>query len=320
MNTNPTTNTLGQRLHYYCLLALITALSHMGFRLLYILSDLLFPVLYHLVRYRRRIVRRNLTECFPEKPTDELRRIERKFYHFFLDNAFESCKLKSLSADELKRHVTVAGVEAVNADLAAGESVSALIGHYGNWEWISSMSLWLHKAAVPAQIYRTLNDKAMDTLMICIRQRMGQKCVEMRQTVRYMAEGARSGRPQIIGFIADQSPKHREAKHFIPFLNHDTPVLTGTEKATKHFGYKAYFISVRRPKRGYYQYTFTSLHDNPKSLPDFELTSLYFRALEQEIRQAPEYYLWSHNRFKYASRQSAQADKPEQSDKPDKPA
>ncbi len=125
----------------------------------------------------------------------------------------------------------------------------------------------------------------------------------MHRTVRFVAEESKGPKPLIIGFIADQSPRKREAKHFLDFLNHRVPVLTGTEKITKHYGYEAMFIRMKRVGRGYYECEFMPLHDDPKSLPDFELTAIYYRRLEQEIRQQPELYLWSHNRFKYAEEQ-----------------
>lgn len=287
-------------LFYYALLSLVKTLSYMPFRMLYALSDLLFFPFYFIIRYRRKIVRKNLTESFPDKNIDEIIRIEKKFYHFFLDMVFESCKLMSMTPEEIRGRMKFTNIEIANEMLREGKSVSLFLGHYGNWEWISSMSLWLHKNAVQAQIYHKLRNKSMDKIMRMLRERMGATCVEMYKTIRFMADGEKSGKPYIIGFIADQSPKKREVKDFIQFLNHTVPVLTGTEKATKHFGYNAMFVSVKKIKRGYYECVLSSLHDNPQSLPNFELTNLYFRRLEQEIMQHPELYLWTHNRFKHA--------------------
>ncbi len=287
-------------LSYYALLSLVKALSHIPFRMLYALSDALFFPFYLIIRYRRKIVRKNLTESFPDKSMDEIIQIEKRFYHFFLDMVLESCKLMSMTPEEIRRRMKFTNIETVNEMLREGKSISIFLGHYGNWEWISTMSLWLYKDAVAAQIYHKLRNKSMDKVMRKLRGRTGSICVEMYKTIRFMAAGATSGKPYIIGFIADQSPKKKEVKHFIRFLNHTVPVLTGSEKATKHFGYEALFVSVKRTKRGYYECEFSSLHDNPESLPNFELTNLYFRRLEQEIMQHPELYLWTHNRFKHA--------------------
>ncbi len=268
--------------------------------MLYVLSDILYYPFYYVIRYRRKIVRQNIDGSFPDKSKDEVKEIERKFYHFFIDIALESCKLISISPDEIRRRMRFTNINMVNEMLGEGKSISLFLGHYGCWEWITSLNLWIDCDATLAQIYRRLSDKAMDRLMVRLRERMGQKCVEMRETARFMANAAADDRPYMIGFLADQSPRRRDARHFIRFLNHETPVQTGTEKATKHFGYSALFARMRRVRRGYYECEFIPLHDDPQSLPNFELTSLYFQRLEQEIVQHPEFYLWTHNRFKYA--------------------
>lgn len=287
-------------LYYYALLSLVKILSYIPFRILYILSDILFFPFYFIIRYRRKIVRKNLIESFPYKSIDEIIRIEKEFYHFFIDIFFESCKLISITPEEIKRRMKFTNIKIANEMLIEGKSISVFLGHYGNWEWISSISLWLYKNAVAVQIYHKLRNKSMNKIMKKLRERMGNIGVDMHKTVRFMADVATDNKPYMIGFIADQSPQKREVKHFIQFLNHKVPVLTGTEKATKHYGYNALFISMKRIKRGYYECEFTSLHDNPKSLPDFELTNLYFQRLEHEILQHPELYLWTHNRFKHA--------------------
>ncbi len=291
---------------YYVLLSLVKILSYIPFKILYVLSDLFFFPFYYILRYRRKIVRKNLTESFPDKNIDEIIRIEKKFYHFFIDTILESCKLISISPEEIRKRMKFTNADDVNKMLAKGKSVSAFIGHYGNWEWISSCNSWFYKDAVVVQIYHKLRNVPMDKLIRKLRERMGNISVEMYQTVRFIAHVATDNRPYLIGFIADQSPKKKEVKHFIRFLNHEVPVLIGTEKVTKHYDFGAVFLSMKRVRRGYYECEFTPLHDNPKSLPDFELTNLYFRRLEEEIRKHPEYYLWTHNRFKHAKKSSKQ--------------
>lgn len=294
------------KLYYYTILSFVKMLALIPFGVLYAISDVLYYPFYYIIRYRRKIVRRNLTESFPDKSLAEIVRIEKAFYHFFIDMALESCKLVSISHDEIRRRVKFTNIEVANDVLSHGGSVSVFTGHHGNWEWMSSIGLWLCKEATAAQIYHKLRNKSMDTIMTGLRERMGNVCVEMYKTVRYVAQAAKDGKPHLVGFIADQSPKKREVKHFIPFLNHDVPVLTGSEKVTKHFGYAALYLSMRRVRRGYYECEFTVLHDDPQSLPDFELTSLYYKHLEEDIRQQPELYLWTHNRFKHARRPESQ--------------
>lgn len=275
-------------------------MSRLPFSVLYVMSGGIYFLLYHVSRYRRKIVRKNLTESFPEKSPDEIKDIEKKFYRFFSDNLVESIKMSSLSAEEMSRRMRFVNVEAVNSVLRSGTSVALYLGHYGNWEWVSSMPLHLEKSAIPAQIYHKLRNKDMDRIMQEHRASHGAVNVEMYKTARYITELAAKHQTSIIGFIADQSPKKREVKHFLQFLHHRTPVLTGTEKITKHYGFDPWFVSIRRTGRGFYEAEFIHMHDAPKSVPDFELTRIYYEMLEQLIRKEPSLYLWTHNRFKHA--------------------
>lgn len=268
--------------------------------MLYAISDLLFYPFYYIIRYRRKVVRRNLVESFPEKSMKEVKQIEKEFYHFFMDVMLESCKMFTIPFGEIKRRAVFKNPEVVNALLEKGQPVSVFIGHYANWEWLTTARLWLHDETEMVQIYHKLSNPTMDRVVLFLRERFGNKGVKRNETVRYLVNAQKEGVKVCVGFIADQSPKRRESKHFLRFLNHDVPVLTGTEKLTKHFGHAAFFLKARRISRGHYEYEFIPLHDDPQSLPDFELTRLYFERLEREICRQPELYLWTHNRFKYA--------------------
>lgn len=287
---------------YYLLSFFLILFSYVPFCLLYIISDGLYFLVYYVFRYRRRIVRKNLTESFPEKSEDDIKKIEKNFYSFFTDNILESLKMFTISRKEMLRRVKFVNVEEVDDLMRNGKSISLFLGHYGNWEWMSSIPLHINKEVVAAQIYHKLSNKNMDRLMLYVRERMGAVCVEMRKTARYVNELATENKVCIIGFIADQAPRKKDARHFLHFLNHNTPVLTGTEKITKHYDFGAFFLDVKRVKRGYYEARFVKMHDNPKSLPDFELTAIYYQMLEKCIRTQPELYLWSHNRFRNAEK------------------
>lgn len=285
---------------YHLLRFFFKLMSRLPFSVLYVMSGGIYVLLYHVARYRRKIVRKNLTECFPEKDLKEIRDIEKKSYRFFSDNIVESFKMSSMSPEEMGRRMRFTNVEEVNSVLRSGRSVALYLGHYGNWEWISSMPLHLEKSAVAAQIYHKLRNKAMDRIMLEHRGAHGAVNVDMYRTARYITELSADKRTSIIGFIADQSPKKREVRHFLQFLHHRTPVLTGTEKITKHYGFDPWFVRIRKVRRGYYEAEFVHMHDDPKSVPDFELTRIYYEMLEQAIREKPELYLWTHKRFKHA--------------------
>lgn len=285
---------------YHLLSFLLKLLSCIPFRVMYVLSDCLYYVVYYIVRYRRPIVRRNLMESFPEKEEQEIIRIEKKFYRYFTDQVLESCKMATISPEEMSRRMKFTNMEAANAVLREGKTIGVYMGHYGNWEWVSSLPLGLEKNVDAVQIYHQLRNENMNKLILYTRGRMGAISVEMRKTARYITEQTAKGRVSIIGFIADQSPKKKEVRHFLPFLHHNVPVLTGTEKIIKHYGFEAWFMKMKRVKRGYYEAELVRMHDNPQSLPDFELTAIYYQMLEQMIKNVPELYLWTHKRFKHA--------------------
>ena len=285
---------------YYLIFTIIKVLSYIPFWALYVLSDIMYYPLYYIIRYRRKVVRKNLTESFPEKSHHEILAIEKNFYHYFMDMILESTKMASISPDEIKKRMKFVNVNKTNELLDQGKSVDYFMGHYCNWEWMTSIGLWIKDDVVCAQVYHKLINHTFDNIIKQMRERMGNICVEMRETARFVANMASQNQPCMVALIADQSPKRKQIKHYVKFLNHTVPVLVGPEKITKHFGHIPVFVNVKRVKRGYYECEFIPLHDNPSSLPDYELSDIYFKHLEDEIRRQPECYLWTHNRFKNA--------------------
>ena len=287
---------------YHLLSFLLKLISYIPFRALYVLSDGLYYILYYIIRYRRKIVRKNLTESFPTLKGKEILQVEKKFYRYFTDQVLESCKMATISPEEMKKHMKFSNIEAANAVFKEGKSIALYMGHYGNWEWISSIPLWVAEGVTSVQIYHKLRNDNTNRLILNMRERLGAISVEMRKTARYITEITNTNQVSVIGFIADQSPKKKEVRYFLPFLHHRTPILVGTEKIVKHYGFEAWFLDMKRVKRGYYEAELIRMHEEPTSLPDFELTEIYFRMLEKMIQERPELYLWTHNRFKHATK------------------
>ena len=285
---------------YYFIYFIIKTLSYIPFWMLYAISDIMYYPLYYVIRYRREIVRKNLTESFPEKSPSEIITIEKKFYRFFMDMLLESSKIASISPDEIRKRMKFVNIDKTNKLLDEGKSLAFFMGHFCNWEWMTSVGLWIKDDVVCAQVYHKLINETFDKIIKQMRERMGNICVEMRQTARFVASMKAENRACMVALIADQSPKRRQIKHYVKFLNHMVPVLVGPEKIANHFGYMPIFVNAKRVKRGYYECEFSLLHNDPTSLPDYKLTDLYFERLEDEIRKHPECYLWTHNRFKYA--------------------
>ena len=287
---------------YHLLSFLLKLISYIPFRALYVLSDGLYYILYYIIRYRRKIVRKNLTESFPTLKGKEILQVEKKFYRYFTDQVLESCKMARISPEEMKKHMKFTNIEAANAVFKEGKTIALYMGHYGNWEWISSIPLWVAEGVTSVQIYHKLRNDNTNRLILNMRERLGAISVEMRKTARYITEISNTNQVSVIGFIADQSPKKKEVRYFLPFLHHRTPILVGTEKIVKHYGFEAWFLDMKRVKRGYYEAELIRMHEEPASLPDFELTEIYFRMLEKMIQERPELYLWTHNRFKHATK------------------
>lgn len=285
---------------YHLLRFSLKMISHIPFRILYTFSGGLYFFIYHILKYRRKIAHKNISESFPEKNAVEILEIEKNFYRFFTDNILEICKMGSMSAQEMEKRMKFTNIEDVNEVLRQGKSVALFLGHYANWEWISSIPLHLDPIATGAQIYHKLSNPDFDKIMLENRAAHGAVNVEMRKTARYMNEMAVNGQVSIIGFIADQAPRKKDIHYYIPFLNHKTPVLTGTEKIVKHFGYDTWFVKPKMIVKGYYEVEFIHMRDNTKHIPDYELTDLYYNLLEETIKQHPELYLWTHKRFRAA--------------------
>lgn len=286
------------KLVYYPFLFICTVLSPLPLRVHYLMSDMIYLLLYYVVRYRRRVVWKNLTTSFPEKDEEELRCIERQFYRFLCDYFVESFKLVSITREEMKRRVVFKGTEIVDDIVASGQSCAVYLGHYGNWEWISSLPLWVSPQAQCGQIYHPIENKEFDQFFLRLRQRMGAVCIPMNETLRKLAEYRSQEQPVVIGYISDQVPLWTNIHHWVDVLNHDTPVFTGTERIARKLNHAVFYLDVRRLRRGYYEATFKLITRDPQQYQEFELTDMYWRMLEKTIREAPAYWLWSHNRWK----------------------
>jgi len=265
----------------------------------YRFSDLLYPLVYYVVRYRRQIVRKNLTDSFPEKSDSERLKIERQFYRWFCDYIVECVKLMTISKKQLQRRMEFRNAETVNKYVESGRSCAVYLGHYCNWEWVTSLTLWVSEKGQCGEIYRPLENATFNRLFLSMRQRMGSVCIPMKETLRRLAEYRRKGKPVVIGYISDQVPNWSSIHLWTPFLNHEqTPVFTGTERIAKSCDHAVFYLDLSRPRRGYYVAEFRLMNDQPKETSEFELTQQYLTLLQQTIHRQPAFWLWSHNRWK----------------------
>ena len=283
---------------FYIVLIVWYLLSLLPLSVLYVLSDILFVLAYYVLRYRRRLVRKNLMDSFPEKKKSEIIKIEKGFYLFLCDYIVESMKLLTMSKKDLQRRMVFKGTETVNEIIADGQSCAIYLGHYCNWEWITSLPLYVTKDAQCGQIYHPLENKDFDRLFLRLRERMGAVCIPMAETLRRIVEFKKKGKQVVVGYISDQVPYWNNIHYWTNFLHHDTPVLTGTERIAKSANHAVFYMDVKCVRRGYYECEFKLITREPKKYKDFELTEIYFRELEKTIQRDPKYWLWSHNRWK----------------------
>ena len=286
------------KLLYYIVFAVWYVFSLLPLRIHYVLSDLLFWLLYGVVGYRKAVIRKNLRESFPEKSEEELRKIARGYYHFFCDYIVETIKMMTISKENIRRRLTFKGTELVDEIVESGQSCAVYLGHLCNWEWVTSLPLWVTPKAQCGQIYHPLANKEFDRLFLYSRQRFGATCIAMQDTLREIVNYRSKNQPVVIGYISDQVPFWTNIHHWVDFLHHDTPVLTGTERIAKKVNHAVFFLDVHRVRRGYYEAEFKLMTREPQKMDDFEITDIYFKLLEESIRRAPEFWLWSHNRWK----------------------
>lgn len=274
-------------------------LSLLPLRVLYGFSDVISFLAYYIVRYRRKIVRQNLTTSFPEKSLKEIKTIEKRFYRWFTDYFFEAIKLLSISEKELNRRFTITNSDEIEYCMSHGQNVAAILGHYCNWEWLSCASKDLPKNRMIGLIYHPLYNKAFDDLFRRIRSHeSNSKPIPKQDILRQLITNKRDGTMSFFGYISDQAPKWENIHCWLPFLNHDTPVFTGGEKIMRRMNDAVYYAELTRPRRGYYSLTYKLITKQPNELPEFEITRRFFRMLEETISHEPAYYLWSHNRWK----------------------
>ncbi len=295
-------NSTLEKILYSPLDALFHLMALMPLRVLYVLSDVLYFVLYVVVGYRRKVVRKNLAESFPDKSAHELAQIERRFYHHLADYFVETIKLLHISDDEMRRRCRFEGVELIDRTFDQGRSILIYVSHYGNWEWIPSVTLWSRheagKDAVFAQVYRPLKNKWFDNLFLRIRSRFHSVCFAKNTVLRDLVKARAAGKPIITGFISDQHPNRNDEGHVIRFLNHDTAMITGAEVIARKLNYVTLYFDLEKLSRGYYKCTVREISQDASQLPMGALTDDYARRLEHRIMESPAYWLWTHNRWK----------------------
>ncbi|MFT4095000.1 MAG: lysophospholipid acyltransferase family protein [Niabella sp.] len=280
---------------YYLIYPLLYLFSLLPLRVLYFISDSLYGILYHVVKYRRNVVMDNLKIAFPQKTAQELIAIEKGFYHKFIDSMIETIKLFSAPDNFFEKRFS-GNWEVVEQYYNQGRSVQLHLGHNFNWEWGNMMIA--HKTSFQfLGVFMPLHNKAFDKIFRRLRSRGGAKLIDATRMSREFLPYRRS--LYCLGLIADQSPGMVHKAKWFHFFNRKTAFTVGPAKNAITNNAVIIFAFINRIKRGYYEVSFTVCTEEPRAQNEDQLTLQFVNNLENSISQYPDMWLWSHRRWKH---------------------
>ena len=272
-------------------------LAWLPLRCLYLLSDFLFVLICYVVRYRRKVILENLRNSFPEKTERERRKIARKFYRFICDLFIETIKVIHIDTPQIHRRIYYSNPEIFDDLYRKGKQILFTTGHYGNWEWLATL-----ENTIPyhlATLYRPLENKLFDKFFYDMRTKYGTDAIPSQGVLRAINRYQQENRLTALCFLSDQSPQRNAINYWTTFLNQETPLYLGLEKMARRYNTAVLYYETRRVKRGYYEVDVTLITENAAETAELEITNKHVQLLEQTIRRNPQYWLWSHRRWKH---------------------
>ena len=262
---------------------------------LFLWSGILYFIIYYLLGYRRKVVRTNLTNSFPQKNPAQLLKIEKEYYRHLCDLVFESIWCLSASRKQMKKRCAMVNIHLVEHYYKKQQDMVFLLGHVGNWEW-ASLAFTAYDVHQLLPLYKPVKNKTANEIFLKLRSRFGARLIPMMQIGREINTTFET--PVGFAFIADQSPMPEHA-HWTNFLNQETCFFNGYDKIARKKGYPVFFCHVNKIKRGYYEVKFEELTSDASTLKQDETTEMYARHLESNILEAPAFWVWSHRRWKH---------------------
>lgn len=263
--------------------------------ILYVLADGLYLILYRLIGFRKKVVWNNLKQSFPEKDEKGLKEIMDRFYHHLCDILVESLHMFSMSENEAVNRLIIKNPELLLRYFKARKSVLMATGHYNNWEWLA-MALHPQVLHTAVGVYNPLRNYFFERKLKNAREKFGTILVPKKKSARIFEN--RKNEPSIYMLPGDQSPTYAKQVYWMRFLEQETAVFFGTEKLSKKYDYPVVYAHLYKIRRGYYECIFEEITDNPKEAPHGFITETHTRLLERDILAAPEYWLWTHKRWK----------------------
>ncbi|MFD1096371.1 lysophospholipid acyltransferase family protein [Salegentibacter chungangensis] len=287
-----------QGLVFWLAYPLLWLISILPFRLFYIVSDITYVLVYHIIGYRKKTVTDNLKLVFPEKPDAEIRAIRKKFYAHMCDMFLEMIKSMSISGKELKRRFVFTNPEELHRLEKKHKGIILMCGHYASYEWMIALQLYdvTYKAF---GIYKRIRNRYFDKLVKNIRGKFNGELIPTAEATRKIEINEKNGVLGIYAMISDQSPKWNRAKYWADFMDIKVPVFTGSEKMAREFDMAVTYLNVEKTGRGYYEATLINITDKPANEDPYYITKSFIELLEKQINKAPEYYLWTHKRWKH---------------------
>ncbi|RED49292.1 lysophospholipid acyltransferase family protein [Seonamhaeicola aphaedonensis] len=286
-----------QFLVYIVVYPLLWCISKLPFKLLYLLSDGLFFLLYYIIGYRKTVVTNNLKLVFPNKSESEITTIRKKFYKHLCDMFLEMAKTMSISEKELKKRFLIINPEEFKRLEALNKSIILIFGHYASWEWAIIVQQYINFKGFA--VYKKLANKYFDKLVRDIRTKFKTDLISTKETINIITSTEAKGVKSITGFLSDQSPRVSKEVYWGKFMGIDVPCFTGAERLAKKLDFSTAYLKITKIKRGFYQAEIITLAENSREYPDYKLTDLFLTEVEKQIHEAPEYYFWTHKRWKH---------------------
>jgi len=286
-----------QFLAYILIYPILWLISILPFRLLYALSDGVFVCIYYIIGYRKKIVKENLDLAFPDKSEQEKKEIMKGFYHHLCDMILESIKSLTISEAQIVKRFKFTNLDEIEQYQKANQSIIAMCGHYASWEWIVTLQKYIDYKGYG--VYKRLRNPYFDKLAKRIRGKYKSFLITTKETIPTLVRSKQNGDLFLCGMAADQSPKLKKAHHWSEFMGVKVPVHTGAEMISKRLDLPVVFLEVKKVKRGHYEATFKTIAKNPKSFNDYDITDAFLKLVEMQIHQDPQYYLWTHKRWKH---------------------
>lgn len=285
-----------QALGFYIFYGFIWLFTLLPLRIQYGFSWILYLLVYYIVGYRRKIVLNNLRNAFPAKNEKELLKIAKGYYLHMCDELIEAFQLIHFSERSILRRIRILNPGIIRDYYDQKRSIALVFGHYGNWEWLAALPLAIpHKCLA---IYSPLKNPYFDRMMIRFRSKFGVEVVPTNQVLQEILGCHQSGELILTLFLGDQRPPKKHVQYWTRFLNQDTGVFLGVEKIAKKLNHVVVYARIQKVKRGYYELEFVPLFENPKETGQYEITNRHLSMLEDDIIRKPEYWLWSHRRWR----------------------